>query len=308
MADQRTHVAVAAGVPAPRGMPPPPTPAHGHIWRLPDGTGLHAPPGGLTRDAVGRVCCHLCGRWFRALGQHVRAHGHTAASYRSAMGLCTTKPLTSQEFSATISNRQASAYRSSPDMRDRLGPGQAMARTGQLAWRARAARSVTDVPAERATLHRAALAAGRNTRALRRTEQVAGRLQALGATTLDEYLRRAYTAGASLDRLSRDTGLGRVRLRREMADAGIPPRRPGHQSAEAKRARARTAEAAAAVRVGTEDLHRWLADRRSGGWTLTRLADAVGHSAQWVRWRLDQGGPLTDLPTTRDRLERPAAP
>lgn len=289
MADERAHA--AAVVPARRGTPAPPSRPHAHIWRLPDGTGLHAPPGRLTRDAVGRVCCHLCGRWFRALGQHIRVHGHTAASYRSAMGLCTTKPLTSRELSATISDRQASAYRNSPDMRERLGPGQAMARTGQLAWRARTANSVTDVPAERATLRRASLAAGRNTSALRRTEQVADRLRALGATTLDEYLRQAYTAGVGVDRLSRDTGLGRVRLRSAMADAGIPVRRPGHQSAEAKRSRARTAEAVAAVRVGTDDLHRWLADRHTEGWTLTRLADAVGHSTHWVRWRLGQSGP-----------------
>ncbi len=61
---------------------------HGHLWSLPDGTGLHAPPGRLLIDAEsGRLCCHLCGEWFTALGIHARAHGHTAGSYRGAMSL-----------------------------------------------------------------------------------------------------------------------------------------------------------------------------------------------------------------------------
>jgi hypothetical protein len=290
MTEERAKVATA-GTPLSGGTPTPRSRAHGHLWRLPDGTGLHAPPGVLTRGDEGRVCCHLCGRWFDALGQHVRAHGHTAASYRSAMGLCSTKPLTSPEFSAAISGRQAAAYSNSPAMRDRLAHGQSMARTGQLAWRAGAARPVAEVPLERATLRRAALAAGRNTSALRQAEHVAEQLLALGATALDEYLRQAYSAGASLDQLSRDTGLGRVRLRRAMVAAGIPVRPPGHQNAEAKRSRARTAEAVAAARVGSENLTRWLTERRNQGWTLTRLAAAVGHSPHWVRWRLEKSSP-----------------
>ena len=61
---------------------------HGHLWSLPDGTGLHAPPGRLLIDTgSGRLCCHLCGDWFAALGIHVRVHGHTAGSYRIAMSL-----------------------------------------------------------------------------------------------------------------------------------------------------------------------------------------------------------------------------
>ena len=61
---------------------------HGHLWSLPDGTGLHAPPGRLvTEVGTGRLCCHLCGQWFTALGVHVRVHGHTVGTYRQAMGL-----------------------------------------------------------------------------------------------------------------------------------------------------------------------------------------------------------------------------
>lgn len=68
--------------------PQPGSRRHGHLWSLPDGTGLHAPPGRLViEEGTGRVCCHLCGWWFTSLGIHVRAHGYTAGTYRQAMGL-----------------------------------------------------------------------------------------------------------------------------------------------------------------------------------------------------------------------------
>jgi len=61
---------------------------HGHLWFLPDGTGLHAPVGSLVaEEGTGRLCCHLCGEWFTALGVHVRVHGYTAGTYRERMGL-----------------------------------------------------------------------------------------------------------------------------------------------------------------------------------------------------------------------------
>ena len=67
---------------------------HEHLWSLPDGTGLHAPPGRLlAEEGTGRLCCHLCGQWFAALGIHVRAHGHSAGTYREAMGLPRTSVL-----------------------------------------------------------------------------------------------------------------------------------------------------------------------------------------------------------------------
>lgn len=264
---------------------------HGHLWVLPDGTGLHAPPGQVVRDEAGRACCHLCGRWYRALGHHVRVHGHTAASYRLAMGLCTTKALITAELSEKISSRQAVAYRRSPDLRDRLRQGQDMARSGQLSWRARAARYGEVTPAQRTSLRRAALAAGRTTTATHRDVLLTARLAELGATSLHGYLREAYAQGASLARLSRDTGLGHVRLRAAMADADITIRPRGHQPAVARRSRARTAERAAAARIGTDDVVRWIADRHAQGWTLSRLAAAVGHTTHWVRWRLDRTRP-----------------
>lgn len=134
---------------------------HGHLWVLADGTPLHAPPGQLTRHPdTGELCCHLCGRWFRFLGSHVRAHGHTADSYREAIGLCRTRALSHSQLSAAISTRQAAAYVRDPDVRARFAPGQAAARSGVLTERARVALVAGDRP-ERAEARRRQMAAGR---------------------------------------------------------------------------------------------------------------------------------------------------
>ncbi|MGH3789056.1 MAG: MucR family transcriptional regulator [Pseudonocardiaceae bacterium] len=107
------------------------THTHCHLWSLPDGTGLHAPYGQLVVESgTGRVCCHLCGRWFVSLGGHLRRHGHTAESYRAAMGLCRGRPLVAAYLSQSIATRQSEAYRRSPALRARLAVGQELSRTG----------------------------------------------------------------------------------------------------------------------------------------------------------------------------------
>ena len=264
-----------------------PSTTHGHLWALPDGTGLHAPLGRLVDDPdTGRLCCHLCGRWFVSLGVHVRAHGYTADAYRDTMQLLRTRPLVSTEMSTSIATRQARAYQDSAQVRERFAESQQLARTGQLAWRARAGNLESWQRLERIGTSGAQLAAGRATRARRREAHLAAVLAERGAPDLSTFLRTEYTAGASLQTLARTTGLGRRRLRATLTAAGITVRSTGHNTSAGKRSRAETADAVAAARVGTDDLHGWLADRYDQGWSLTRLATAVGHSTHWVRWRL----------------------
>lgn len=256
---------------------------HGHLWFLDDGTGLHAPHGDLAvEDGTGRLCCHLCGLWFISLGSHVRVHGHNADTYRQTMGLCLSTALTASSLSTTIARRQAQGYRRDPEMRARLDAG----RAGRIGLA-----SVTSKPEpeQRVRRRRAALAAGRVTITRRRHEELTSRLESLGHDSLHDYLRSAYQAGASLQELSRVTGLGRDRLRQEFCDAGLAVRPPGSNTAAGKASRALAAEVAAGIRVGTDDLPGWLADHHDAGWSLTRLAAAVGHSTHWVRWRLPSG-------------------
>src|SRR5918997_2995660 len=139
--------------------------AHAHLWSLPDGTGLHAPYGQLVIEpGTGRVCCHLCGRWYVSLGGHLRAHGHTADSYRETMGLCRSRPLVAETLSRSIAARQAEAYRRSAQLRARLAIGQELSRAGRLTTLAHLTRA-TGTSAESIRIRRAALEAGRQTRA-----------------------------------------------------------------------------------------------------------------------------------------------
>lgn len=165
-----------------------------HRWRLADGTVLHAPYGELLRDGDGRLCCHLCGRWFRALGAHLRVHRYTAQAYREVFGLCTSVALVAEEVSARISRRQAAAYQASPLVRERLAPGQDMARSGQLQDRAREALAAPP-PRQRAAVRAAALDTGRRSRAQAREADLEARLAALGypggVSALGQYLHDA---------------------------------------------------------------------------------------------------------------------
>jgi len=204
---------------------------HAHLWSLPDGTGLHAPPGELVIEpGTGRVCCHLCGRWYVSLGGHLRTHGHTAGSYRDTMGLCRNRPLVAETLSRSIATRQAEAYRRSSELRARLAVGQELSKTGRLTTLARTARTASASP-ERTRVRRAALDAGRATRAAQRDRALARRLRELGFDDLGDYLRHAYSAGASLRNLAKVTGVGWARLRREIDAAGITVR-PSHASSD----------------------------------------------------------------------------
>lgn len=204
--------------------------AHAHLWLLPDGTGLHAPYGQLaTEPGTGRVCCHLCGRWYVSLGGHVRRHGHTADSYRETMGLCRGRPLVAEALSRSIATRQSEVYRRSPELRARLAVGQELSKTGKLASLASAAHTVGSAP-ERTRLRRAALDAGRATRAAQRDQALARRLRKLGFDDLPGYLRHAHSTGASLRSIAKATGLGWARMRRELDAAGVaarPASQPG---------------------------------------------------------------------------------
>lgn len=262
-------------------------PAHVHVWHLPDGTGLHAPAGELAvEEGTGRLCCHLCGGWYLSLGSHVRAHGHTAESYRAELGLCKGEPLTYGGLSAAISVRQKAAYEASEDVRERLAVGQQQARTGELSRTAAQSRRETPPSAGAVARQSRALAAGRKTVALQRNAALEQLLEGSGRLGLSSYLRNRYEQGASLAELAGETGLGRARLRAEINAAGIVVKSRGQNTPEGRRSRVLAADAAAAERIDTDDLVDWLRTRREQGWTLTALGTVVGHSSHWVKWRL----------------------
>lgn len=280
------HPGTAAKVSTPRGLEgragpaPTSTAHHGHLWKLADGTGLHAPPEKLVVDPeTGQICCHLCGHFFRSLGSHVRAHGHTADTYREDMGLCRGEALTDRTLSAAISGRQRDRFASSEEVQQQLAEGRR--RLAGLGER----RATTPAAAARQAEARAT---GRATRGQRQQDRIDGVVADAGFADLAAMLRSRYAAGAGLESLAEETGLGRSTLRKSMEAAGVTLRAQGQNTRAGRQARARRAEVAAASRVGTDDLISWLRTRREEGWTLARLGEAVGHSSHWVRWRLDQ--------------------
>lgn len=262
-----------------------PAGSHLHLWKLPDGTGLHAPYAELAVDSdTLNLCCHLCGKWFVSLGSHVRVHGYTANSYRQSMGLCQTTALTSALLSTSISGRQTAEYHRTSDVRENLLQGRVARRNRRE--HGGAPIPVTDEPEQRVRIRRSALAAGRATRAAQRHSALATLLHLRGFTTLHDFLRTSYADGADLASLAHSTGLGRRHLRHEVAAAGIVVRTSGRNTAAGKQARAVTNDAEAAQRVGADDLYLWLQDRRQAGASVAGLARDLGRSVPWVNNRL----------------------
>ncbi len=239
---------------------------HGHLWTLPDGTGLHAPPQVLTVDsATGRICCHLCGNWFRSLGSHVRVHGHTATTTawrwtvprsgphgRPALG----RDLAAASLPTLRAHTPRSFQRIFADGRDRLPRG-----LGSRRSRAQAAPTPTSAAATRQAEARAA---GLETRRARQAARLAAVVSAAGVRDLSALLRTRYDAGASLESLARETGLGREALRTAMREAGIRVRATGQNTEAGRRSRALRADREVARLVGTDDLPGWLRDQRAG--------------------------------------------
>jgi hypothetical protein len=132
-------------------------------------------------------------------------------------------------LSRLIATRQNEAYRRSPELRARLAVGQELSKTGRLAALAATAYTTNPAP-ELIRLRRAALDAGRVTRAARRDRALARRLREFGFTDLPSYLRHAHSTGVSLRGIARATGLGWARMRRELDAAGVavgPASQPG---------------------------------------------------------------------------------
>ena len=200
-------------------------------------------------------------------------------------GLTRSRPLAAPDVSIHIANRQRAAYETTPGRRSELAVGHELARSGALNELARAANR--HLRPEATAARRNALDAGRVSQRTRRQLRADDAISDAGATDLAELLRTAYNNGGSLAELARLTGLGRARLRVALAEAGVAVRPIGANTTSGRWPRARSADAAAAAKVGTTDLVAWLQQRRREGVPTAELARAVGHSSQWVRWRIE---------------------
>lgn len=200
-------------------------PVEGHaLGALADGTPCHAPPG-VMEIADEHARCHLCGRWFRSVGAHLRSHGWDRASYRTAFGLERGQSL---EGSTTRDRRARAMHRRrahDPVVRAGCEIGRRWASTGELTRAAAAAARGRRQPEQR---RRKTLRTLASIPVEVRTEAAArasvSRLRAIaermatdaGFPTFAEFIRTRVAAGDSLARLSREAGLHKDWLTRHL--------------------------------------------------------------------------------------------
>ncbi|MEU9133892.1 MucR family transcriptional regulator [Kitasatospora sp. NPDC048540] len=229
------------------------------------------------------MLCHVCGRAFRSLGSHVRAHGLTAAQYREEFGLLRTRALSARALSQARSAAQRTAYASSPRMRADFSTGQTMARQGRLAAEARQSLARHGASDELVHERRARLDDGRRTQAAAAAARLQARVATLGYGDVGTAVRALYLDGEqSLEATARRLGIGSEQMRRLLGTVGIRARATGENSATGRRARVALNDLAAAERVGARDITAWLKERQADGATLAELAASTGRSIPWV--------------------------
>ncbi|WP_282203301.1 MucR family transcriptional regulator [Kitasatospora fiedleri] len=262
------------------------------------GTGVGHPDfGTLVRDEdADLVVCHVCGRGFRALGSHLRSHGLSADEYRARYGLRRLRSLSSHAVAGRRSVRQAAAFRTSPELREQLAAGHAMARSGELR-RAVAGGRNGPQPEELVRARSANLATGRSTQVARRGQRLRAALHQLGFTDLGEALRTLYVREeGSVERVAARLQVGRTALRHLLEEHGIPLRPTGVNSAAGRRSRTAINDERTARLVGAPDIGPWLLRRRAAGATLRDLALETRRSIPWITARLGSCAVETVVP------------
>ncbi|BBC36247.1 uncharacterized protein SGFS_075410 [Streptomyces graminofaciens] len=233
------------------------------------------------------MICHVCGRAFRSLGAHLRAHRMTAAEYRQEFGLLRTRALSARSFSGEQSRSRRAGYRASPEAQERFAAGRAMARSGELAHRRRDSARRQAEPEELRLVRRESLASGRRTQDRAAIDRTMAALRAAGFTDLGQALRVVYVERQnSIEATARSLAIGKARLRRLLVEHGIEIRPTGQNSAAGRRSRVLLNERAAAERVGARDIKLWLRERSDEGATLRELAAVTGRSIPWVAARI----------------------
>ena len=181
---------------------------------LSDGTPFYAPIGEIL-VADGRVTCHLCGRSFRSVTAHLRAHGWTKERYCTTFGLERGQSLEGDETRKLRSAAFTARLIFEPAVREGSAAGRARARAGALTKDAAAAARGRPFPEQRRRKNSRVSAARRSVaaRAARR-ERADRQLVALAASAaarqgfadIGSLVMARLQAGASLASISREIG------------------------------------------------------------------------------------------------------
>lgn len=201
---------------------PVPVAAYG---RLGDGTPCYAPLGVMVDDGD-RLCCHLCGRWFRSVASHLRVHGWSKADYITAFGLELGNSLAGEETRKKRSAAMTARHATEPAIQQATILARQRARTGVLTAAAAAANRGRVHPPQRRPKTLATLAginadtrdAGTRRRAHRHLVEIATDIASRsGYADLTAYLRDRLTAGDSMAAISRQAGLHKDWISRHLA-------------------------------------------------------------------------------------------
>jgi hypothetical protein len=272
---------------------PVPRPAAG---ALADGTPCHAPVGEIVAEGD-LVVCHLCGRWFRSVTAHLRAHGWTKDGYCAAFGLERSQSL---EGSATRKRRSAAFSARlvfEPAVRDGSAAGRARARTGALARDAAAAARGRPLPEQRRRKARQALAAiphasiaeANRSRAVSRIAGLAAAAAGrAGYHAIGDLVRARVAAGASLAAISRELGLHKDWLSRHLPE--LDPAVAALAAAADRAAGADGRWRSALVPLGYAEVAGYLQDRLAGHRTVNQIAAEIGMSHHAVQSALRRHG------------------
>ena len=191
---------------------------------LADGTPFYAPIGEVL-VAEDRVTCHLCGRSFRSVTAHLRAHGWTKERYCRIFGLERGQPLEGVETRKLRSAAFTARLIFEPAVRDGSAAGRSRARTGDLARDAAAAARGRPFPEQRRRKNAQVRSAGRFVAANARSrEQADKRLAAIASSAaarsgfpdIGSLVVVRMLAGSSLAAISREIGLHKDWLSRHL--------------------------------------------------------------------------------------------
>jgi hypothetical protein len=187
---------------------------------LADGTPFYVPIGEiLVGDA--RVTCHLCGRSFRSVTAHLRAHGWSKQRYCMTFGLERHQSLEGHETRKLRSAAFAARLIFETAVREGSAAGRVRARAGELARDAAAAARGRPIPEQRRRKNARASDAGLSAATKTASRERADRK--LAAVASSAAARQGFAdigtlaaAGLSLAAVSREIGLHKDWLSRHL--------------------------------------------------------------------------------------------
>lgn len=244
-----------------------------------------------------RVCCHLCGHWFRSVAVHLRSHGWTRQQYVEAFGL---------QLSATLECRTTRELRAAalrprraqdPAVRAGVAAGYELARSGELTAHAAKAARGRRHPAQRrqATLENLArISPQAKADGIRRSreEQLRATASAVavlaGFDSLDAMVLEGIRAGGSLASISRAAGQHKDWLQRHLVRIAPTAAR---ELAQGRPSRPETRLAELVRPRGFDDVGEFLIQRHDREQrTVTAIAAELGVSRGRIESAMDRHG------------------